>query len=358
MAQKAAPPPSAAWKNVYDEFTHKHWRGYAGNWFLFAKGRPEPMRLKALRTFRFHDEGRLSLTHRNVYSAPGVLSPVRREADGLWEQSWERSSEDPSYGTNFELSPDEAAHPDARPVRRLVSITPDAYIGAPPRQPGAGWAPAQWAIELFLRGGDGTRWSFGAVYPAGGPPTAAAGAAPPGGAAAPPGGAAPPPGAAAAPPYRLSMHFLIQERWAGEVPESPIDLEALPFIEPRAGTLPERPSEWLSGGPPLSVSRRAARVEGDALSAISAAAAGGWAPPEVPPGHELLLLPDLMYAVVPSQLPFGDAAAAGGGGGAGDLVFEFGGRMRGGAGMRRVRAEYAAGGRAAAFAFDVAEAAA
>lgn len=338
MATQAAAP--SAWHLVYDEFTHKHWRGYAGNWFMFAKGRPQPLQLKALRTFKFHDEGHRFLTHRNVYDAPAVLTPKQREADGLWEQSWERSPDDAGYSTAFALTDRELTCPDERPVRRMVALDRDAYIGACPRQPAAGWAPAQWAIELFLRGGDGTRWSFGAVYPGPGAPMAAEGAA----------------------PYQLSMHFLIQERWAGEVPDTPIDLGTIPFFEPRSGRLSERPSEWLPSTA-LSGTRREASVLQDgggggaaALSAVSQGPVATWEPPVVPAGHDLILLPDLMYAVVPSALPFGEPKANGDSGGCaagpGELVFEFGGLMRDGGGLRRVRAEYPPGGTAGRFSFE------
>lgn len=47
------------------------------------------------------DETRMALTHRNIYNTPGVLTPFKREADGLWEQSWERVPNDISYTVHW-----------------------------------------------------------------------------------------------------------------------------------------------------------------------------------------------------------------------------------------------------------------
>jgi hypothetical protein len=115
------------------------------------------------------------------------------------------------------------------------------------------------------------------------------------------------------------------------------------------------PSEWLKGGP-WAGTRYEARVANAndpaaasaPLSAVEESPLSAFLPPAVLAGHELVLLPDQMYAVIPSAVPFCEGAGAGGE----EFVFEFGGLMREGRGLRRVRATYAPGGRASAFSFE------
>lgn len=124
-----------------------------------------------------------------------------------------------------------------------------------------------------------------------------------------------------------------------------IQIVHLPARLPRPS---EHPAEWLRG--PVAGTRYETHVTagGAGLSAMSESPVSAWAPPAPPAGHELLLLPDEMYAVVPSGVGSGtDACGAGGG-----VVFEFGGRMRDGRGLRRVRTEYAAGGAVKGFAYE------
>lgn len=141
---------------------------------------------------------------------------------------------------------------------------------------------------------------------------------------------------------------------------SPKECAPIPTLPPHpfpptTSRLPDNPSDWLQGASAVTGTRCSAHVGADTadLSAVNEQPLSEWAAPAIPQGHELLLLPDEMYPVVPSTLPFGADTDAGGAGSEGELVFEFGGRMRGARGLRRVRAVYPPGGVASGFEFDV-----
>ncbi|KAG1674141.1 hypothetical protein FOA52_015772 [Chlamydomonas sp. UWO 241] len=329
--------PEAVYSAVFQNMTgpDEDWRGYAGSWHIGGPGGPGPLQppMRAMRVWRScgGEQPPVRVAHTNVYKGPAPFpDAVPRPQDGLLQASYARSVADPQVTACCDsVTADVAGYPRWA-TQRMVALSPDVNASLRPAvptrpvsesefpvalQPGS--RPGSWGSELFLVDGE-DRWSLVSAWDTerGGRTTIA----------------------------------LISEAFVRLADiDAPLSFDSLPGADNQRPRLPANPKEWLGGATSASVhsfgaavDHASGRLAPTAVGGDAAARVDSWPPRELGEearsrdGTDLLLLPDAMYALLPSALP-AFLGGSGGGGGGRPWRLEFGGLMRSSGGPMQVR---------------------